>query len=156
VARIKVLFPSATTLTAISQRTTDDLPSHVKGIAEWITVGPYTGYYIPGNLTKNNKPIPVELINNVWYSLVFIESEQSFFTQSTQSIARENTYGLGYWNLTDPQHPRYVTPEPIATDPPEESPTFGPTASSCPVSRASSVGALSYHSQTNSPAAKHN
>jgi hypothetical protein len=59
VASIEVLFPSETTLTAVSQRTTDNLPAHVKGIAEWSTVGQYTGYYIPGNLTKNNKPIPI-------------------------------------------------------------------------------------------------
>jgi hypothetical protein len=154
VASIKVLFPSSTTLTTVSRRTIDNLPNHVKGIAEWITVGSYTGYHIPGNLTKNNKPIPIELINDAWYSLVFIESEQSFFTQATQSIARENTYGLGYWNLTDPQHPRYVAPEPIATDPPEESPTYGPVASSRPISQALSIGSLSHHSQLNSPVAQ--
>jgi hypothetical protein len=134
VASITVLFPSSTTHTAVSQRNNDDLPSHVKGIAEWLTVGPYTGYYIPGSLTKNNKPIPVEFINDTWHSLVFIESEQSFFTRSTQSITRENNYGLGFWKNTDPEHPRYTTPEPINTDPLEESPTLGPVASSCPIS----------------------
>jgi hypothetical protein len=154
VASITVFFPSSTTLTAISRRNTDDLPSHVKGIAEWLTVGPYMGYYIPGNLTKNNKPIPIELINDAWHSLVFIESEQNFFTRSTQSISQENSYGLGYWNITDPEHPGYVAPETIATDPPEESPTYGPVALSCPISQASSTGALSYQSQTNSPVAQ--
>jgi hypothetical protein len=154
VASITVLFPSSTTLTSISRRDADNLPSHVKGIAKWLTVGPYTGYYFPGNLTKNNKPIPIEFINNAWHSLVFIESEQSFFTRSTQSITRVNSYGLGYWNVTDPKHPEYVAPEPINTDPPEDPPTHGPVASSRPISQASSTGALSYHSQTNSPVAQ--
>jgi hypothetical protein len=154
VASIEILFPSDTTLTSVTRWNTDNLPAHVKGIAQWETVGRYTGYYIPGSLTKNNKPIPIEFINNSWFSLVFIESEQSFFTRKTQSIARENTYGLGFWALTDPEHPEYTTPEPIATDPPEESPTFGPTDPSRPASRASSTGALSYQSHTNSPVAQ--
>jgi hypothetical protein len=112
------------------------------------------GYYIPGNLTKNKKPIPVEFINNAWFSLVFIESKHTFFTRETQRIIRENTYGLGFWNITDPEHPEYTAPKPIATDPPEESPTHRPIASSRPISQASSVGALSYHSQQNSPVAQ--
>jgi hypothetical protein len=133
-ASIEVLFPGNTILTAVSQQTTDNLLGHVKGIAEWTTVGTYTGYYIPGNLTKNNKPIPIEFINNVWHSLVFIESQQAFFTCKTQSIAQENTYSLGFWNLTNLEHPDYTAPEPIDTDPPEESHTYGPVASSRPIS----------------------
>jgi hypothetical protein len=136
VASIEVLFPSDTTLTSVTRQNTDNLPAHVKGIAEWKTVGPYTGYYIPGNLTRNNKPIPIEFINNSWFSLVFIESEQSFFTCKTQSITRENTYRLGFWRITDPEHPEYTAQAPIAIDPPEES-TFGLTDPSRPASRAS-------------------
>jgi hypothetical protein len=90
----------------------------------------------------------------MWHSLMFVKSEQSFFTCKTQSIARENTYSLGFWLPTDPEHPEYTAPEPIDTDPPEESPTHRPVASSRPISRASSVGALSYQSQTNSPVAQ--
>jgi hypothetical protein len=150
VASIEVLFPSENTLTAVSRRTTDNLPAHVKGNAQWSTVGTFTGYYIPAEHTKNNKPAPTEFINNAWHALVYIESQNTFFTQATHRIARENTYGLGFWNLTDPEHPDYTTPEPIDTDP-TESPSYGPVASSRPISQASSVGALSYQSQTNSP-----
>jgi hypothetical protein len=154
VASIEVLFPSETTLTAVSQRITNNLPTHVKGTAHWTTVGPYEGYYIPAVYSKNKKPIPVKFINNSWFSLIYIDSQSTFFTHGTQHIARENTFGLGYWNITDPKHPDYTAPAPIATDPPEESPTYRPVASSCPVSQASSIGALSYHSQTNSPVAQ--
>jgi hypothetical protein len=133
VASIEVLFPSKTALTAVSRQTTNNLPVHVKGSAEWNTIGVYTGYYIPTQYSKNNKPIPVEFINNTWYSLVYIESQQAFFTRSTQRISRENTYNLSYWNVTDPEHPKYTAPEPIATDP-EESPSHRPIALSCPIS----------------------
>jgi hypothetical protein len=154
VASIEVLFPSKNTLTAISQQTTDNLPAHVKGSAQWDTVGSFTGYYIPAEHTKNNKPAPTKFINNAWHALVYIESQQAFFTRSTHCIARVNTYGLGFWNLTDPEHPEYTAPKPIATDPLEESPTHRPIASLCPISRALSAGALSYHSQQNSPVAQ--
>jgi hypothetical protein len=149
VAGIEVLFPSENTLTAVSRRTTDNLPAHVRGNAQWTTVGTFTGYYIPAEHTKNNKPAPTEFINNAWHALVYIESQNTFFTQSTHRIARENTYGLGFWNITNPEHPDYTAPEPIATDP-VESPLFGPTASSRPISRTSLFGAPSHHSQ-NSP-----
>jgi hypothetical protein len=80
VASIEVLFPSENTLTAVSCRTTNNLPPHVKGSACWDTVGTYAGYYIPAELTKNNKPAPIEFINDTWHSLIFIESQQAFFT----------------------------------------------------------------------------
>jgi hypothetical protein len=149
VASIKVLFPGENTLTVVSRRTTDNLPAHVRGNAQWTTVGTFTGYYIPAEHTKNNKPAPTEFINNAWHALVYIESQNTFFTRSTHRIARENTYGLGFWNITDIEHPDYTAPDPITTDP-VESPSFGPIASSCPISRTSSFGAPSHHSQ-NSP-----
>jgi hypothetical protein len=70
-ASITALFPSETTLTAISRRTTDDLPAHVKGSAQWDTISGFTGYYIPAQYSKNNKPVPTEFINNAWYSLCY-------------------------------------------------------------------------------------
>jgi hypothetical protein len=39
-ASIEVLFPSKTTLTTVSRRTTDNLPAHVKGIAVTDLQGP--------------------------------------------------------------------------------------------------------------------
>jgi hypothetical protein len=150
VASIDVLFPSENTLTAVSRRTTDNLPTHVKGNAQWTTVGTFTGYYIPAEHTKNNKPAPTEFINNAWFALVYIESQNTFFTRSTHRIAQENTYGLGFWDITDPEHPNYSPPTPVATDP-VESPSFGPVASSRPISRSSSFGAISHQSQQNSP-----
>jgi hypothetical protein len=148
-ASIEVLFPSENTLTAVSRRTTDNLPAHVQGNAQWTTVGTFTGYYIPAEHTKNNKPAPTEFINNAWHALVYIESQNAFFTRSTHRIARENTYGLGFWDITDPEHPDYTAPKSIAIDP-VESPSFGPIASSRPISRTSSFGTPSHHSQ-NSP-----
>jgi hypothetical protein len=107
-ASISVLFPSKTTLTTVSCQTTDDLPAHIKGSAQWDTVGVFTGYYIPAEYSKNKKPIPTKFINNAWHSLIYINSQQAFFTHASQRIAQINNFDLGYWNLTDPEHPDYI------------------------------------------------
>jgi hypothetical protein len=83
-ASLDILFPSDTTLIAVSCCTTDDLPNHVKGVVEWGTLGAFTGYYLPAEFAKNKKPTPIEFINNGWHPLLFIESQQAFFTHPNQ------------------------------------------------------------------------
>jgi hypothetical protein len=182
VASLNVTFLNDTSLTPITCHTTDNLPPHIKGSAKWETALGHTGYYIPACLFQNRQPVPVEFINNAWYSLVYINSEHTFCTHANLRITRVNNYNLSYWNLTDPEHPDYqapTIPEPIAVDPPTEAHqtlSFGPPASvdeevpSRPASRtsfcapqtsdssesegSSTVSALSYQSihEPNSPA----
>jgi hypothetical protein len=106
----------------------------MKGSAQWDTVGMFTGYYIPAQYAKNKKPVPTKFINNTWHSLICIDSQHTFFTHASHCIARINDFGLGYWNLTNPEHPDYTAPKPIIADPPEELSSYGPIASSCPIS----------------------
>jgi hypothetical protein len=96
VASLSLTFPSETTLTAITHRTTDNLPAHVKGSAEWDTVAGQTGYYIPGHYFRNKHPGPIEFINNAWHSLVYLNSEHTFCTQASNRISRVNNYNLSY------------------------------------------------------------
>jgi hypothetical protein len=74
--------------------------------------------------TSNNTDLPVKLINNKWYCLTQFQGK--ICTCSGLCIPQPSPYGLGYWNITDPQHPNYQAPAPIAVDPPL-----------CPVSQAS-------------------
>jgi hypothetical protein len=133
VASLSITFPSETTLTAINRRTTDDLPAHIKGSTEWDTIVGQTGYYIPRHYFQNKCPGPIEFINNAWYSLIYLNSEHTFCTSNW--ISRINNYNLGYWNLTDPEHPDYqapTAPKPITVDPPtnaDQLSSYGPQVS---------------------------
>jgi hypothetical protein len=92
-------------MTPIQHCLVDDLPAHVKGTAVWLTQPRRApGYYATSD---KNKLEPVELLNNEWYHLGYIQ--QSFGTR-TSLILEQGTWGLSYWNLTNPQHPDYVDP----------------------------------------------
>jgi len=85
----------------VLRRTTDNLPDHVKGQAEWRTdhsLGP--GYYIlhPWNKTY----YPVEFINNHWYKLK-VYTGKAYITQESQILPHH--YSTGYLDITDWQHP---------------------------------------------------
>jgi hypothetical protein len=80
----------------------------VKGTVEWNR--PNRGYYIPQHLTLNNALSPVEFINNRWHELKYDASARTFYTQENLSIPIQNVYGIGFWDVTDPQHPDYQPP----------------------------------------------
>jgi hypothetical protein len=93
----------------ITCRTSDNLPPHVKGVAKWNNKGIFSpGYYIPQEFTPTNAREPVEFINNSWYTLIV--QGNKILCKGSEAIPRENTIGLGYWKITDPQHPNYQAP----------------------------------------------
>jgi hypothetical protein len=70
VASLHYTVPDTDSLTEVQRCTSDDLPTHVKGVAQWFTLlGRKPGYFVPGKYTSNNTDLPVELINNEWYAL---------------------------------------------------------------------------------------
>jgi hypothetical protein len=108
VASLQIAFAPNNQATPVTRRTHDDLPAHVKGTIEWNR--PNRGYYIPQHLTPNNALEPVEFINNHWYELRYDASARTFYTQENLVIPIQNVFGIGYWNVTDPQHPEYQPP----------------------------------------------
>jgi hypothetical protein len=110
VASITVLLHPTDRFTPIQCCLVDDLPAHVKGLAQWLTQpGRAPGYYAT---SESNKLEPVEFINNEWYHLAY--SQHTFGTR-TGLILEQGTWNLGYWNLTDPQHPDYANPSHTAS-----------------------------------------
>ena len=71
-------------LTLVNCQTQDNLPTHIKGIAEFHHIrGIATRYYLPEQLSTQNIPEPVKFLNNTWYSdygLVYITGQKQFFT----------------------------------------------------------------------------
>jgi hypothetical protein len=68
------------TFVAIPCQNQDNLPSHVKGTAEFRPQGGLDhGYYIPTHGTQP-APKPVEFINNSWYSLVINGCQTKYCT----------------------------------------------------------------------------
>ena len=91
-----------------SRRAKDDLPAHIRGIAEFHRLGGITtSYYLPQHISANNKLEPLEFINNSWFSLVFHLKEKGYFTHSSLQIFADNKLGLRYWRITDLQHPDF-------------------------------------------------
>ena len=105
------------------RRASDDLPVHVKGIIRWYPdAQPQAGYYIPKKYSPSREFEPLEFINNQWFGL-FRHPETStthLCTRANAAIPIENRLGIGYWDITDPEHPDYIhgTIENINVDPP--------------------------------------
>ena len=97
--------------TKVTQRLRDDLPPHVKGVAEFVSQGGVgTGYYLPQHISKDNRSEPVEFINNSWYGLFYSAAQKAFFTRESLQIHPDNRLGLGYWHITDAHHPAFKHP----------------------------------------------
>jgi hypothetical protein len=105
VASITVSLDPTDCFTPIQCCLVNDLPAHVKGPAQWLTQpGRAPGYYAT---SETNKLKPVEFINNEWYLLAYL---QNSFGTRTGLILERGHWNLGYWHLTDPQHPDYTNP----------------------------------------------
>jgi hypothetical protein len=116
---LTVSIPNNDTFVPVPRRTTDDLPAHVKGAAEFHTQGGLNaGYYIPAQGLAVS-PEPVEFLNNSWYGLVINARHTEYRTRSGLQISPDNIFGLGYWHVTDPQHPNHQAP--ITVDAPSRS-----------------------------------
>ena len=107
------------------RRSSDDLPVHVKGIVRWYPdTQPQAGYYVPKKYSPRGDFEPLEFINNQWFSL-FRHPETStthLCTRASAAIPVNNRLGIGYWDITDPEHPDFIpgTTENINIDPPED------------------------------------
>ena len=109
VASLTYHLPKDNSFIAITCWTTSDLPAHLKGTAEWVVNRPHgTGYYIPQHLTTSNSLRPIEFPNNCWHRLATLQ--QTIGTQRNFGITVKNIFNLGWWNITDPAHPKYWTP----------------------------------------------
>ena len=104
----------------IRRRARPDLPPHVTSIAVWyndLPEGP--GYYIPQCAATSKRNEPIEFINNNWFGLFHSPAyPNTWSTCASTAIAPQNTLGLGYWDISDPQHPKFT---PIIIDPPDTS-----------------------------------
>ena len=105
------------------RRSSDDLPVHVKGIIRWYPdTQPHAGYYVPKKYSPSGDFEPLEFINNQWFGL-FGHPETStthLCTRASAAIPVINHLGIGYWDITDPEHPDFTpgTIETIDVDPP--------------------------------------
>ena len=105
------------------RRSSDDLPIHVKGIVRWYPdAEPQAGYYVPKKYSPSGDFEPLEFINNQWFRL-FGHPETStthLCTRASAAIPIANRLGIGYWDITDPEHPDFTpgTIESIDIDPP--------------------------------------
>ena len=105
------------------RRSSDDLPIHVKGIVRWYPdAEPQAGYYVPKKYSPSGDFEPLEFINNQWFGL-FGHPETSttqLCTRASTAIPIVNCLGIGYWDITDPEHPDFTpgTIETIDIDPP--------------------------------------
>jgi hypothetical protein len=97
-------------LTPVQVHEHDDLPAHVKGTAVWSPNRNQNGYFVPQHHSPNNSLDPVEFINNAWHGLTYVATQRTFCTRTSLILPRENIFGLGYWRITDPQHPEYQPP----------------------------------------------
>ena len=92
------------------RRTSDDLPSHVKGIVRWYPdAEPIAGYYIPRKYSPSGEYKHKET------------STTHLCTCANAAIPISNCLGIGYWDITEPQHPNFdFNQTPINIDPPED------------------------------------
>jgi hypothetical protein len=105
-------FPNDDGLVAVTCRTSDDLPPHVKGTAQWGNIDRHPpSYYIlnPQSTTSRDSHIAVEFINDQWHTLSWFTRDTTYATRNSYTISRENNIGLGWWNETDPAHPSYTS-----------------------------------------------
>jgi len=84
----------------ITPRPIDDLPQK---LTKGATFEPQIGYCS----TSPNKDL-VEFVNNDWYTIKHFKEGTA--TRSDRRIPPENlnTYGLGYWEITDLEHPDHT------------------------------------------------
>ena len=87
---------------------------------------PQAGYYVPKKYSPSGDFEPLEFINNWWFGL-FGHPETStthLCTRASAAIPIVNRLGIGYWDITDPEHPDFTpsTVETIDVDSPEDTP----------------------------------
>ena len=110
----------------VLRRQTKDLPDHVAGQATWTsTPASQRGYYALIRYSDPNKRDHYQAVEFIrvngeddWYYLEAENDGLSWNTWASHRIPRKNNVGVGWWKLTDPQHPDYRPSE--STTPVEE------------------------------------
>ena len=75
------------------------------------------GYVVTlrNNTTGYNENTYIEFVYNLhnkqeyWYHLEQNPNDHLWYTHPTQQVPKQNAWGLGWWNLEDPQHPDFVS-----------------------------------------------
>jgi hypothetical protein len=93
---------SPDTLVAVPVRLQDDLPAHIRGAAYWepSDIGPGGPYRV--QFENSDYPIPVEFINNDWYTITL---ENNRYQSSSEHRLGRGELGTGWWHEEDEQHP---------------------------------------------------
>ena len=92
----------------ILPRTTDNLPAHIKGAAEWVDYNePNRSCYVvrlPGNAAEE---WPIELINGEWYLLTW--ESTGWRTKASRRLNNGDCKALNlrWFNITDAKHPDF-------------------------------------------------
>jgi hypothetical protein len=105
-------FPDDDGLVAVTCRSSDDLPAHVKGTAQWGSLDRHSpSYYVPNPqpISSRDNYLAVEFINDQWFTINWFTRDSTYATRRSYAINRENNVGLGWWNESDPAHPSYTT-----------------------------------------------
>jgi hypothetical protein len=105
-------FPADDGLVAVTCRSSDDLPAHVKGTAQWGSLDRHPpSYYVsnPQPISSRDTHLAVEFINNQWFTINWFTRDSTYATRHSYAIDRENHVGLGWWNKSDPAHPSYTS-----------------------------------------------
>jgi len=75
--------------------------------------------------TNQSGSIAVEFIHDKniqedsWYVLYQSEGRKPWYTDTSRWIAYDNVYGLGWWNIDDPQHPDFIRAGPSSQSAPQ-------------------------------------
>ena len=102
----------------VKLRSNDDLPAHIKGNAQWLEKDGVWNYHITD---KDGGAWPVVFFNNEWW-LVTLNNGETWSRVDWRIPCAE--YGLGWWDITDRQHPDYKHLEMISPrDPKPEVPS---------------------------------
>ena len=124
---VEVELPENTELPVnVPRRRTKDLPDHVAGQATWTSTPPsQRGYYALIRYSDPKKCDHYQAVEFLrineqdnWYYLEAENDGLSWNTWSSHQIPRNNNVGLGWWKITDPQHPEYRASQ--STTPTEE------------------------------------
>ena len=87
-------------------RQVDRLPAHVKGTAFWVEYQAPTEHRSCLHIEAHGTELPVELINNTWYLITWDYDKKEYYTRKQNSVG-QGAFGLGYWKITDTQHPNF-------------------------------------------------
>ena len=94
-------------------RANDDMPMHIKGDAQWPEKGGVWNYHIQD---REGGLWPIAFFNNDRW-LLNVEKGEAL-SRSDWRIPR-GEYGLGWWNINDPQHPDHKRLELVSSREPK-------------------------------------